>query len=326
MPELPEVETVKRGLDKALKGDKILSAQVLREASIAYPDVDDFVRLVKGHKFGHVLRRGKYLLIELDKGAGLACHLRMSGRLIVRPSEPSAKHSRDAGAAAKKGVKNKASATVAESETEVVSNRPPKFLRVVFHLESGRELHFEDMRVFGRIWYKPKGSSFEKVIPTLAELGVEPLEDMDGKHLQKLFANKTQPIKTALLDQRSIAGIGNIYADESLFLTGVHPLTPARDVKLAVLKRLSDNVKTVLERSIASGGSTLRDYSDSDGVNGKYQHEAFVYGRQGQRCRTCGELIERIRIAGRSSHYCPHCQPKPRGVKVPLSKVSKKSL
>ncbi|MBU6451227.1 MAG: bifunctional DNA-formamidopyrimidine glycosylase/DNA-(apurinic or apyrimidinic site) lyase [Cyanobacteria bacterium REEB67] len=303
MPELPEVETVKRGLDKALKGDAIRSAEVLRQASIAYPDVDDFVRLVKGHKFGHVLRRGKYLLIELDKGAGLACHLRMSGRLIVR-------------AGARSG---------SDSESESGSSREPKFLRVIFYLESGRELHFEDMRVFGRLWYKPKGASFEKVIPTLAELGVEPLEDMDGKHLQKLFANKSQPIKTALLDQRLIAGIGNIYADESLFLAGVHPLTPARDVKLAVLERLSDNVKTVLERSIASGGSTLRDYSDSDGVNGKYQHEAYVYGRQGQPCRTCGELIERLRIAGRSSHFCPHCQPKPRGVKVPLSKKSKKN-
>ena len=313
MPELPEVETVKRGLDKALKGDAIKSAEVLRAASIAYPEVDDFVRLVKGHKFGHVLRRGKYLLIELDKGAGLACHLRMSGRLIVRGE------SKESDIKAKATSKTKAAA-------KKTTDREPKFLRVTFELESGRELHFEDMRVFGRLWYKPKGKTFEDVIPTLGELGIEPLEkEMDGKHLQKLFANKSQPIKTALMDQRVIAGIGNIYADESLFLTGVHPLTPAKDVKLPVLTKLAVNIKTVLERSIASGGSTLRDYSDSEGVNGKYQHEAYVYGREGLPCRKCGELIERIRIAGRSSHYCPHCQPKPNGVKLPVVKAKKLS-
>ena len=217
----------------------------------------------------------------------------MSGRLIVRD-------------------KNKSSA----------EGREPKFLRVVFYLKSGRELHFEDMRVFGRLWYKPRSVSWEKVIPTLAELGVEPLEkDMDGKHLAEKFANKSLPIKSALLDQRLIAGVGNIYADESLFLSKIHPLTPAKNLKGATLEKLSINIKQVLERSIASGGSTLRDYSDSDGVNGNYQHEAYVYGRTDKPCLTCGELIARLKIGGRSSHYCPHCQPKPKGVKTPLVKV-----
>jgi formamidopyrimidine-DNA glycosylase len=298
VPELPEVETVRRGLDALLRGDAIKSAKVLREASIAFPAVDDFVKKIKGHRFGNVLRRGKYLLIELDRGAGLACHLRMSGRLIVRDGQ---------NAGAKRKVK------------ESPAVRQPQFLRVVFYLESGRELHFEDMRVFGRLWYKPAGASFEQVIPTLAELGVEPLEALDGLYLQKAFSNKVQAIKTALLDQRVLAGVGNIYADESLFLTRLHPTTAAKRLKLAELELLSSNIKMVLARAIVSGGSTLRDYSDSSGVNGSYQHEALVYGREGQPCRECGSLIERLKLGGRSSHYCPYCQPKPRTMKKKLA-------
>ncbi|MBS1992153.1 MAG: bifunctional DNA-formamidopyrimidine glycosylase/DNA-(apurinic or apyrimidinic site) lyase [Cyanobacteria bacterium SZAS LIN-3] len=290
MPELPEVETVRRGLEVSLKGDTITSVEVLREASVQYPDVETFASKLVGHKFGPVLRRGKYLLLELDRGAGLACHLRMSGRLIVRDE--------------RKPAKKKAG-----------SARQPQFLRVIIFLESGRELHFEDMRVFGRLWYKPKGASFEKVIPTLAELGVEPLENLSAAYLKSAFSKKIQAVKTALLDQRIIAGVGNIYADESLFLSRIHPATPARDIKLAQLEVLVDNVKKVLERAIESGGSTLRDYSDSNGVNGNYQHEAFVYGREDKPCRECGALIERTKLGGRSSHYCPFCQPKPRKAK-----------
>jgi len=299
MPELPEVETVRRGLEALLKGDAIKSARVLRDASIEFPDVRTFEKSVCGHSFGAVARRGKYLLLELDQGAGLACHLRMSGRLIVRDGAASTKKS------ATKSVKKSAK----------VDTREPQFLRVIFHLESGRELHFEDMRVFGRLWYKPKGASFEKIIPTLAELGVEPFDDLDGKYLQKAFSKKVQAIKTALLDQRILAGVGNIYADESLFLSGLHPATAAKLIKLKQLEILSDNIKMVLERAIISGGSTLRDYSDSSGVNGKYQNEALVYGREGEPCRKCGHLIERIKLGGRSSHYCPFCQPKQKSPK-----------
>jgi len=298
MPELPEVETVRRGLEALLKGDAIKSARVLREASIEYPDVRTFEKSVRGHSFVSVARRGKYLLLQLDDEAGLACHLRMSGRLIVRQG------------AVKKSPKKSASGEGAKVDT-----REPQFLRVIFHLESGRELHFEDMRVFGRLWYKPKGASFEQIIPTLAELGVEPFDDLDGKYLQKAFSKKVQAIKTALLDQRVLAGVGNIYADESLFLSGLHPATAAKLIKLHQLELLSNNIKMVLERAIISGGSTLRDYSDSSGVNGKYQNEALVYGREGEPCRKCGALIERMKLGGRSSHYCPFCQPKARATK-----------
>jgi formamidopyrimidine-DNA glycosylase len=274
MPELPEVETVRRGLEQNLAGDAIVGVEVLREASIAYPDIESFARELAGHKFGKVLRRGKYLLLKLDGGTGLACHLRMSGRLLVR----NGKHE-------------------------------PSFLRVRILLASGRELHFEDMRVFGRLWFKPKGKSFEDIIPSLTALGVEPLTDLSGSYLVQAFSGKAQAVKTALLDQHIIAGVGNIYADESLFLSGLHPTLAAGSLSAAQLERLADNVVAVLEAAIKSGGSSLRDYTDANGVNGNYQRQAWVYGRKGEPCRQCGSAIERIKLNGRSSHFCAKCQP-----------------
>lgn len=300
MPELPEVETVRRGLELALAGDAIVAVEVLRDASIAYPDVEIFIASVPGHKFGKVLRRGKYLLLELDRGAGLACHLRMSGRLLVRDGIQ---------ANTKTAKKTKAIAkTIKVAETEK-SMREPQFLRVRLMLASGRELHFEDMRVFGRLWFKPKGKTFEDVIPSLALLGVEPLESLTSAHLECAFKGKAQAVKTALLDQHILAGVGNIYADESLFLSGIHPTVSASKVTSEQLVKLVDNVKLVLSRAIESGGSTLRDYTDSSGVNGNYQNLAWVYGREGQPCRQCASPIERIKLNGRSSHFCSQCQP-----------------
>lgn len=274
MPELPEVETVARGLNVHLRGETIKSVEVLRDDSIAYPSPDQFRRHLKGLRFDKVFRRGKYILCLLEGGAGLAAHLRMSGRLII-------------------------SRTTNQSS----------FLRVRMKLMSGRELRFEDMRVFGRLWFVPRGKSFEEVIPALSELGVEPLEDMDSAYLKRAFQKKMQPIKSALLDQRLIAGIGNIYADEALFRAGVHPLTPAGKLNAKQLETLCRLIKETLSRAIELGGSTLRDYTDSMGVNGNYQNDAWVYGRKGDKCRICANTVERVKIAGRSSHFCPSCQP-----------------
>jgi formamidopyrimidine-DNA glycosylase len=274
MPELPEVETVRRGLNKVLKGEEIASVEVLRPLSIGYPDAKKFAKALSGKTFANVDRRGKYLLINFKDGSGLAVHLRMSGRLLII-----------------KGLEQKG-----------------KFLRVAFKLKSGKHLHFEDMRVFGRLWYKEPANTFEKIIPTLGELGVEPLEDLTGSHLHKLFKNKKQPVKSALLDQRLIAGVGNIYADESLFRARLHPLTSAGDVTLAQCNRLVAEIISVLNQAIKLGGSSVRDYVDSDGVTGNYQNTAYVYGRKGEPCRVCKTAIERVRIVGRSSHFCPSCQ------------------
>jgi formamidopyrimidine-DNA glycosylase len=275
LPELPEVETVCRGLRRSIIGDTIISAKVFRPDSIEFPEPEQFVRAVRKHQFVGVRRRGKYILVDLDRGAGLCIHLRMTGRVLI--------------------VDRKAPAE--------------RFLRVRLGLASGRDLRFEDMRVFGRLWYVPSGKTFEAVIPTLAELGIEPLEDMDGRHLKKVLSGKKQAIKSALLDQSVVAGVGNIYADEALFQANIHPMRGAGDLEQKELDLLAQVIRDVLEKAIELRGSTLRDYRDTEGVNGNYQHSAWVYGRYGQPCKVCGREIERTKIGGRSSHFCTACQP-----------------
>lgn len=279
MPELPEVETVARGLALRLPGEKVKSVLVMRDASIAYPfSPQEFSLALRGHTFQNAHRRGKYILMDLDKGGGLVCHLRMSGRLLYR----------------QKGV----------------GASDPRFLRVQIKFQSGNELHFEDMRVFGRLWFKPGDMSYEQVVPSLCQLGVEPLENLSAAFLKDSFAGKSVAIKTALLDQSIIAGVGNIYADEALFLAGVHPSTSAGRLNKGKLEALCRAVKKVLMDGIDSGGSTLRDYVSAEGVNGNYQNEAWVYGREDEPCRKCGREILRIKIGGRSSHFCAGCQKK----------------
>jgi formamidopyrimidine-DNA glycosylase len=274
MPELPEVETVCRGLQNKVVGDRIVSVEVLRKDSVGSPSVKKFSSSLRGHRIEKVHRRGKYILIDLDERAGLICHLRMSGRLLIVDKDRAAN----------------------------------KFLRIKILLESGRELHFEDMRVFGRLWYVPTGETFEDVVPTLGQLGIEPITELSAETLAAIFKGRKQSVKGALLDQRNIAGIGNIYADESLFQAGIHPARAAGTLKRAELTKLAETVKAVLNRAIILGGSTLRDYTSSEGVNGRYQQQSLVYGRTGEECRTCGKKIERMKIAGRSSHFCPACQ------------------
>lgn len=274
MPELPEVETVRRGLALSLPGQTIERVDVFRGESIACPKPAQFSRALAGHSFLQVYRRGKYLLFKLSEGAGLACHLRMSGRLLLL------------------------SANCADS----------RFLRVRIVLTNGLELRFEDMRVFGRLWYVAAGQTFEQVIPSLVKLGPEPLEKLTGALIIRLLKNKSQVIKSCLLDQNVLAGIGNIYADESLFKAGINPNISGAAISLPQAKRLASSIQAVLSNAIELGGSTVRDYTNSEGVNGNYQNQAFVYGRTGQPCRLCHSAIQRIKIAGRSSHFCPACQ------------------
>lgn len=286
MPELPEVENVAIGLRDLLVGEEIRSVEILRKESVAYPSRAKFCSGLKKKRVLSIFRRGKYLIIELapvdnlkrkseEKGKEfLVVHLRMSGRLLIKDKSASS----------------------------------DRFLRIKITLSSGKELHFEDMRVFGRMWYVPEDEALSDIVSGIKSLGVEPLEDLDHKYLQERFTRKSQPIKNALLDQRIIAGIGNIYADEALFLSGVRPQRAAGKLKVRELKRLSETIKTVLSEAISQGGSTLRDYRKADGVNGNYQNQAWVYGRYGQKCRSCAGPIERIKLAGRSTHYCPGCQ------------------
>lgn len=281
MPELPEVETVKRGLSPKLKGRRIDRVYVLRPDSIGHPSAKSFATKLKGHRFGEIERRGKYLLFKLDRGAQLGAHLRMSGRLLVLKS----------------------------GQEEKCSVRD-EHVRVRIELDDGNSLIFEDMRVFGRLWYVPSGTPVEKIVTGLADLGVEPLSnDFDADYLYEALKRRSQPIKGALLDQSLIAGIGNIYADESLHLAGINPQMSSKLLKLSQIELLCTRVKEVLFRAIEKRGSTLRNYTDSDGVNGNYQSISRVYGREGKQCHQCKSLIERIRLAGRSAHFCPKCQP-----------------
>ncbi len=252
----------------------MVAVQVLRRESIGHPGPRQFCTGLTGHRFEDISRRGKYLLFHLDRGAGLAVHLRMSGRLILAEA----------------------------------LKTPASHLRVRISLASGRELQFEDMRVFGRLWYVPAGKEFGEIVPGLAELGVEPLTDLTAAHLAEGFARRTQAIKSALLDQHVVAGIGNIYADECLFLAALHPLRSAKTLKRAELEKLVLAIRAVLTTAIELGGSTVRDYTDSRGVNGSYQEESWVYGREGEPCRRCASAVVKVRLAGRSAHFCPRCQ------------------
>lgn len=274
MPELPEVETVRRGLQKQLVGAKIKQVKVLRADSVGHPAAVEFERVLKGRSFEFLGRRGKYILAQLSGGFGLGAHLRMSGRLLVL------------------------AAKAAE----------PDHVRVRISLDDGRKLVFDDTRVFGRLWAVTPGETFEQVIPALTQLGPEPLNGLDTRYLLRAFQGKKQCIKTALLDQTIIAGIGNIYADESLYRAKINPMQAAGDLRSTELKRLGKEIQFVLNNAIELGGSTLRDYTDSNGVNGNYQHEALVYGRKDEPCRACKSKIVRVKLNGRSTHYCPRCQ------------------
>ncbi len=274
VPELPEVETIVKDLTSNLPGRKISSVKVLRTDSVAFPSASNFARAVTGLSFIRIFRRGKYLLFDLSGSAGLVVHLRMSGRfLLVAQGAPTSKHS-----------------------------------RLSFLLDDGQQLIFEDMRVFGRIWYKPPENSFEEIVPSLAELGKEPLTDLDAAYMHSAFKKRSQAIKTVLLDQRVIAGIGNIYADEVLYLSGIHPLRRAMDLGESELDTLVRSIRQVLSQAIALGGSSLRNYTNVRGIHGQYQGQSLVYGRTGAPCLTCQNPLVKIRIAGRSTHYCQLCQ------------------
>lgn len=285
MPELPEVETVRRGLLRRLPGQRIVRVQVFRTESVAVPAARTFTAKLREQKFLDVRRRGKYLLLDLDGGT-LIVHLRMSGRLLILPRDD-----------------QRQSTPRSKSDKEKMLT---PYERIRFTLDKDL-LIFDDMRVFGRAWFLPFGQS-EEVISGIASLGPEPLEGLATDYLRGKFAKKTQPIKTALLDQTIVAGIGNIYADEILHLSGIDPRRLAGSLTLKELRRIADHSKQVLEQAIVAGGSSIRDYTDSDGVNGNYQAEAYVYGRKGQPCRQCKTSLERVKINGRSSHFCPCCQ------------------
>ena len=278
MPELPEVETVRRGLNNLTLNQPIQKVEVLLARTIAYPaEVEQFKRGVTGIAIAQWQRRGKYLLAKLQStpAGWLGVHLRMTGQLLWLPQDsPLHKHTR---------------------------------VRLLF--DGDRELRFVDTRTFGKLWYVPPHVELESVITGLQKLGPEPFaDDFSLEYFAQKLANRRRHIKTLLLDQSIIAGIGNIYADEALFKSGILPNTIAADLTSKQMQRLHRAIIDVLQTSIDKGGTTFSDFLNLLGVSGNYGDAALVYGRKEQPCRVCGTAIEKIKLAGRSSHFCPSCQ------------------
>jgi formamidopyrimidine-DNA glycosylase len=296
LPELPEVETVRLGLNQVTSGQEILGGDVLRPRTIAHPlFAGDFLAGLQGTTLALWHRRGKYLLAELCKPAcssegsalsvpplpnlckvgWLGVHLRMTGQLLwLDRDTPLQKHTR---------------------------------VRLFF--TGNRELRFVDQRTFGQMWLVSGAADPSETISGLGQLGPEPFSpEFSAQYLAKAFQHRRRPVKTALLDQSIIAGAGNIYADEALFKAGVRPDALARDLSLEQIAKLRDALIDVLQEAIIAGGSTIRNFVSVEGVSGNYAGVAWVYSRAGQPCRVCGTPVQRLKLAGRSSHFCPQCQ------------------
>lgn len=289
MPELPEVETVVRTLRPHVQGLTLLCARELKPCVLKGGRP---LASLEGAAVSGVRRRGKLALVELARGEErlfLAVHLRMTGSLLAR-----------------KGL---AAATPKALEALAGSRT-----RAVFGFASGNSwpcttvVRFDDVRTFGHIL--AGGERELAAWPFWRTLGPEPLE-MDAEAFRAAVRGRRR-IKALLLDQKAIAGIGNIYADESLFAAGIHPETPADSLCVEAKDRLFRSLRQVLERAVAECGSSISDYRDADGNPGAFQNSFAVYGRAGKACLACGRSLVRIRVAGRSSVICPHCQRKPR--------------
>ncbi|NES80591.1 MAG: DNA-formamidopyrimidine glycosylase [Moorea sp. SIO2B7] len=276
MPELPEVETVCRGLNQLTLGQEIRGGEVLLKRTLAYPDsVTEFWGGIKGKAIASWQRRGKYLLARLSSGGWLGVHLRMTGQLLwLKQDTPLQKHTR---------------------------------LRLF--LADNQELRFVDIRTFGKIWWIPPTEAQEKIITGLKLLGPEPFSpEFSLEYIAQKLKKSKRCIKTLLLAQGFVAGIGNIYADEALFKSGILPKTLACDLSSKQIEDLRRGIIEVLQTAIDKGGTTFSDFLSLLGVNGNYGGVAWVYRRTGEPCRVCGTLIEKIKLGGRSTHFCPQCQ------------------
>lgn len=294
MPELPEVETVKRGLAPVLEGALIREAQ-LRRSGLRFPFPPNLAAILRGRSIQSVSRRAKYLLIGLEGGQTLISHLGMSGSWRVEP------------ALGQGGGREANNLQAAETP-------PLKHDHLALYLEQREavfRVSYNDPRRFGFLMLADNAAVED--YPMLACLGIEPLGNaLSGAFLRQAFAGKKAPLKSALLNQRIIAGLGNIYVCEALWRAELSPFRPAGDLAAdtaaAQAENLAAAIRSVLEDALQSGGSHLRNYRQTDGSLGYFQHQFQVYGREGEACRRCGAAILRRIISGRSSFYCENCQ------------------
>lgn len=288
MPELPEVETVRIGLAPVLEGHRLTKVET-RRGGLRVPFPRNFAGRLTGKRVNTLRRRAKYLLAELDNGETLVIHLGMSGRMAVY---------------AEGGVRKLGQYVYDAAPAGAGSG---KHDHVVFETDAPARIVFTDPRRFGLMTLVPTETLDEDKL--FEGLGVEPLSNhFHADYLAAVLKGKKTPIKSALLDQRVIAGIGNIYACEALFRARISPKRLAGKVRAAEIPLLADAIKTVLTEAIAAGGSSLRDYRQADGNLGNFQHRFQVYDREGEPCPSCQGTIKRIVQAGRSTFYCPKCQ------------------
>ncbi len=272
MPELPEVETVRRTLKKQILNEVFKEIYVYYPNIIAEPNVDNFTNKLKGQKIIDMTRRGKWLIFVLNDYL-LLTHLRMEGKFFLR------KHG------------------------DILS----KHEHVAFLFESGIELRYNDTRKFGKMYLLAKDEAFN--LKPLNELGKEPWDDsLTIAYLKEKYMKTKLPIKTVLLDQSIITGIGNIYADEILFLSHIDPLKQARDISDSECEQIILNTQKTLSKAIELGGTTIRSYESSEGVHGRFQNNLFVHNQEGKDCPICGSIIAKMRVGGRGTYYCPNCQ------------------
>jgi formamidopyrimidine-DNA glycosylase len=273
VPELPEVESVRRWLAPVLEGRRLEHVEISDERLTRPFAAAEVAQALEGEVVREVGRRGKYLVVRFESGRALLIHLRMTGSLRHAPAG-------------------------------TLPDDPHR--RAVATLDDGSDVAYRDVRRFGT-WLLLEAPEVDEYVD--ARVGREPLEaTFRARDLAERLATRRAPVKAAILDQRTVAGIGNIYADEALWRARIHPLTPARDLTQDELRALHRGIRRALEAGIARQGSTLRDYALPDGSTGGMQDEFKVYGRTGEPCDRCGTPIEKIRAAGRGTWYCPRCQ------------------
>lgn len=273
MPELPEVETVKRTLNELVNGKQIENVTVRLARIIQRPDdIQAFAHLLAGHSIVKVERRGKFLRIVLD-GLVLVSHLRMEGRYgLFSNDDPLDKHT-----------------------------------HVIFHFTDGTELRYTDVRQFGTMHLFQMGEDLQ--LPPLNKLGQEPLEpSFTPVRFKQIVSGKSTKIKSLLLNQEYIVGIGNIYVDESLHRAGIHPEDSAKALTDNQLDKLHHAIVSTLVEAVNAGGSSVKSYVNGKGESGTYQQQLLIYGRKDQPCSNCGTMIEKTVVGGRGTHYCPNCQ------------------
>ena len=273
MPEKPEVITVTKKLENRLLNRKITDARVYYDNIIDYPSVEKFCKNIKNQTMKSFTTRGKWIVIELDDYYLLA-HLRMEGKFYFREvGVPIEKHH-----------------------------------HVVFTIDDSEELHFADVRKFARLKLIPRDKLYD--MSPYNELGLEPWDKkLTVEYLLEKFSKKNLPIKTVLLDQSIITGIGNIYDDEILFMSKINPLTKAKLLSENDLSNIIKNTVIVLDKAIKEGGTTIRNYTSEEGVSGNFQNNLLVHTRVDEPCPNCKTKIVKIRVGGRGTYYCPKCQP-----------------